>query len=258
MKIVLISLFTLFLFAPPMVKAELFTDPSTNVGKKNLVVGAEYSGIINEYDLDTKNLPIQSERALLKATTGLSDRLDIYIKGGGASLLLDYRELDASVTSNFDSKMQFGFGAGAHLLLLNFVNSRTQVFLQGGGFYFKNSGTIEKSNDIVQTTTDRTIKWLDLNAGIGITKRIDFTEFNFGLGFSDVKWWLDDTIMQKTGTATTIGKSKRDSFELKNPLFGFFGVDFILPLEYRLSAQAGIRSSKSAEFTVSISQGLEK
>jgi hypothetical protein len=142
---------------------------------------------------------------------------------------------------------------------LNYVNSGTQVFLQGGGFFFKNTGTIEKSNNITQTTTDRSIKWLDLNAGIGVSKRIDYAEFNFGIGLSDIKWWIDDTIKQKIiGGGTASGQSKRDSFEVRNPLFGFFGVDFVLPLEYRLSAQVGIRSAKSAEFTVAISQGLEK
>jgi hypothetical protein len=258
MKRVILGLFMFLVLVPAGSRAELFTDPAVNVGKKNLVVGAEYSGIRNEYDLDTKDLPVQSQRALLKATTGLTDWFDIYIKGGGASLLLNYKEVDSSVTKNFDSKMEFGAGAGARLRLLNSVNSRTQLFIQGGGFFFKNSGTIEKSNNIVQTTTNRTIQWLDLNAGIGISKRVDYAEFNIGLGFSDIKWWLDDTVMQKTGSATSTGQSKRDSFEIKNPLFGFFGIDFILPLEYRISIQAGIRNSNSGEFTVAVSQGLEK
>lgn len=260
MKSILIGSFMLYLCIPAIINAELFTDPSTNIGGKNLVVGAEYSGVMNEYDLDTKNLPVQSERALLKVTTGLTDWFDIYLKAGGARLLLDYKELDTTVTKNFDSKMQAGFGAGARIRILNYVNSMTQVYWQGGGFFFKNSGTIEKWNDTAQTqtTTDRDIKWLELYTGIGVAKRMEYVELNFGLGLSEVKWWLDDTVRQQMGTIITSGRTKRDSFEIRNPIIGFVGIDFVLPLEYRISAQAGIRGMNSAEFTVAISQGLEK
>jgi hypothetical protein len=258
MKSILIGTFMLYLCIPAVINAELFTDPSSNIGQKNLVVGAEYSGVMSEYDLDTKNLPISSERALLKVTTGLTDWFDIYLKAGGSRMILDYKELDAAVTKNFDSKMQAGFGAGARVRLLNYVNSGTQIYWQGGAFFSKNSGSIEKLNITTQTTTDRDIKWLDLYTGIGISKRMDFVELNFGVGFSEVKWWLEDTVRQQTGTITTSGRSKRDSFEIRNPVIGFIGIDFILPLEYRLSAQAGIRDMKNAEFTVAISQGLEK
>ncbi len=260
MKSILIGAFMHYLCIPAVINAELFTDPSTNIGRKNLVVGVEYSGTMNEYNLDTRNLPVKSERALLKVTTGLTDWLDIYLKAGGTRLLLDYRELDASVVKNFDPKMQVGFGGGVRMRLLNYVNSGTQVYWQGGGFFFKNSGTIEKWNDTAQTqtTTNRDIKWLDLYTGIGVAKRMDYVEVNFGVGFSEVKWWLDDSVYQNTGNITTSGRTKRDSFEIRNPLIGFLGIDFVLPLEYRISAQAGIRSMNSAEFTIAISQGLEK
>lgn len=256
----LIALLALCLWAPDAPRAELFTNPATNIGKKNLFVGAEYSSISSIYDLDTSELPVTSERALIRVTAGLTDWLDLYIKGGGVNLRLDYQELDDSVIRNYDTpKMKPGFGLGTRVRLLNFVNSGTQVFLQGGGFYFNSDGSVLWSYPGKTVEKSREMRWLDLYAGIGMTRRIDFVDLNFGVGLSEIKWWIKDDVREKIGQVTsTVHTPWRDSFETKSPVVGFFGLDFVLPHAYRLSAQAGIRSMDAAQFTIAVSQGLER
>lgn len=260
MKKILVGALLLTLCATPALRAELFTNPAVNIGKKNLFVGAEYSSIMSEYNLDTRDLPIASQRALLKVTAGLTDWLDIYVKGGGVSLLLDYKSLDDNVSSNFDTgKMKPGFGAGTRIQLLNHEDSGTRVFLQGGGFFFANQGSVEWNYPGKTVVKDRSMRWLDLNVGIGVSKRIDFIDLNAGVGFSEIKWWIKDNTKERIGTVTsTVHSPWRDSFETRNPILGFLGIDFVLPYEYRLSAQAGVRSMNAAEITLSVSQGLEK
>ncbi len=260
MKRILVGALLLTLGVTPALRAELFTNPAVNVGGKNLFVGAEYSSVASEYNLDTKDLPITSHRALLKVTAGLTDWLDIYLKGGGVDLLLDYESLDDHVSQNFDTgKMRPGFGAGTRIQLLNHVDSGTRVFLQGGGFFFTAKGSAEWNYEGSTVVKDRSMRWLDLNVGVGVSKRIDFIDLNAGLGLSEIKWWIKDTKRERIGTVTSSTISPwRDSFETRNPVMGFLGLDFILPHEYRLSAQAGIRSMDAAEITVSVSQGLEK
>ena len=240
--------------------AELFNNPATNVGKKNLVVGIEYQSIIQEFELDeSKAFPSSSERIQLKVTAGLTDWFDIYIKGGGSDLLLDYKENTTNVSKNFESKMEAGIGIGARLRLLNFPNSGTRVFVQGGGFYYKTDDTIERNFPDRTEITNRDMKWADYYAGLGIVKRIDFVDLTFGVGFSQIQWWMKDTIETHEGNAIS-GEKKpwRDSFENQSPVFGFLGFDFVLPYEYRVSAQAGIRNMDEAEFSIALSQGLQR
>ncbi len=260
MRNTLTALLALCLWAPGIPEAELFTNPATNIGKKNLFVGAEYSSITSVYDLDSSDLPVTSERALLRVTAGLTDWLDLYIKGGGVKLSLDYMDRDDTVTQNFNpSKMKPGFGAGTRIRLLDFVNSGTQVFVQGGGFYFNTEGSVLWNYPGKVVEKSREMRWLDLYAGIGVSKRIDFVDLNFGIGFSEIKWWIKDDVREKMGAVTsTVHNPWRDSFETRNPAVGFFGIDFVLPHEYRLSAQAGIRSMDAAQFTIAVSQGLER
>jgi hypothetical protein len=250
----------LLLFAPAVLQAQMFTDPATNIGVKNLVVGAEYTSITAQYDLDSSNLPITSQRALLKVTAGLTDWLDIYIKGGGVKLMLDYKDNDDNVVKNFNpKKMKPGFGAGTRIRLLNFENSGTRVFFDGGGFFFKTNDTIEWSYPGETLVKKRDMQWLDLYAGLGVSKRIDFVDLNFGIGFSDIKWWMKDDISDRIGTVTsTVHTPWRDSFETKNPVLGFLGIDFVLPHQYRISVQGGVRNMDNAAITVSVNQGLEK
>ena len=72
---------------------------------------------------------------------------------------------------------------------------------------------------------------------------------------------LGKTICQLEWARHIIKKTKkpwRDSFENQSPVFGFFGLDFVLPYEYKISAQAGIRNIDEAEFSIALSQGLLK
>ena len=250
----------LLLALPIAVEAQFFTDPADNIGKKNLFVGAEYTSVTSMYDLDARDLPITSRRALLKVTAGLSDRVDIYVKGGGVDLSLNYKEIDAKAVKNFSpDKMKPGFGAGTRILLMNFVNSGTRVFFDGGGFYFNANDTVEWIYPGKTVTRDRKMRWLDLYAGVGVSRRIDFVDLNFGIGFSEIKWWMKDNVGEKVGTVTsTVSMPWRNSFETKAPVLGFIGIDFVLPHEYRLSAQAGVRNMDNAAITISICQGLEK
>jgi hypothetical protein len=133
------------------------------------------------------------------------------------------------------------------------------VFLQGGGFFFSTSGSAEWNTTGRMVVKDRSMRWLDLNVGVGVARRIDFVDLNAGLGLSEIKWWIRDTRRERVGTEViTTHSDWRDSFETRNPVMGFLGIDFILPHQYRLSAQAGVRSMNAAEITVSVSQGLEK
>ena len=250
----------LLIFAPAALEAQLFTDPAANIGKKNLFVGAEYSSITSIYDLDTRNLPITSQRALLKVTAGLTDWLDVYVKGGGVNLLLNYKENDDNVVKNFDTnKMKPGFGAGTRIRLMNFENSGTRVFFEGGGFFFNTNDDIEWSYPGKTVQTVRKMRWMDIFAGVGIVRRIDFVDLNFGIGFSEIKWWMKDDVGERVGTVTsTVHNPWRDSFETKKPVLGFLGIDFVLPYEYRISVQGGVRSMDDAAITISVSQGLEK
>jgi hypothetical protein len=250
----------MLLFAPAALEAQLFTDPATNIGEKNLYVGAEYSSIMSEYDLDASNVPIISRRALIKVTAGLTDRIDVWVKGGGVGLRLDYKQNDDNVTKNFDpSNMKPGFGAGTRIQLRNFEDSGTRVFFEGGGFYFTADDNIEWSYPGKTKQDNRSMRWLDLFAGIGVAKRIDFVDVNCGIGLTEIRWWMQDDTSEKVGSVTSTVKNPwRDSFEWKNPVLGFFGIDFVLPQEYRISVQAGIRSMNDAAITVSLSQGLDK
>ena len=88
---------------------------------------------------------------------------------------------------------------------------------------------------------------------------MDYVDITFGIGFSEIWWEISDENFEKVGTTTIKNViPKRDSFEIKNRLFGFIGFDFVLPYEYRISAQAGIRSIDEAELSVAISQGLDR
>ncbi|MFC1541931.1 hypothetical protein ACFL50_05735 [Candidatus Latescibacterota bacterium] len=260
MRKIILLLAVILCFLPHMIFAEMIGNPSEQVGKKNLFVGLEYTSILHNFDLDTTGgVDTESERASLKVTTGLTDWFDIYLKAGGASLLIDYKK-ESNAIKNFDSNMNIGFGGGGRLRLFNFIDSETRVFIQGGAFYFTSNDDIQwQENAITTRIRDRDIKWIDMYAAIGIVKRIDFIDLNCGLGFSQIKWWINDIETLKTGTATTSNTlDERDSFEAKSPLFGFVGIDFVLPYEYRISAQAGIRNIDEAEFSVAISQGLEQ
>lgn len=239
--------------------SDMLGNPGFQVGKKNLFVGVEYSNIIHEYELDTNGLETISERINLKATTGITDWFDIFVKAGGADLTLDYQDKH-NATKNFESDMNVGFGVGGRLRLLNFVDSRTRVFLQGGGYFFKTNGDIQWQMDTTtSSSTERDIKWADMYAGVGVAKRMDFIDLNFGVGFSQIKWWISDVEVTKVGSALNkVTRPERSSIESKNPIFGFIGLDFILPYEYRISAQAGIRNMDEAEFSIAISQGLER
>ena len=259
MKNIIAAFFILMIFYPGILSADMLSNPGVQVGKKNLFVGIEYSQIMHEYELDTDGLETLSERVSLKVTTGLNDWLDIFVKAGGASLMLDYKE-ESGAVKNYDSNMQAGLGAGARLRLFDFEDSRTRIFLQGGGFFFKTNDDIQWQRDALTTfTIDRDVKWLDMYAGMGIAKRMDYVDLNIGVGFSQIKWWVQDVEMTKIGNAVTSStKPERNSFERLNPIYGFIGLDFVLPYEYRISAQVGIRNMDEAEFSIAISQGLEK
>lgn len=272
MKMKYIFLLTVALCIPHLVWCEMLGNPGAQVGEKNLFVGIEYSSSMQKYDLDTKDLETYSERISLKVTTGLTDWFDIYVRAGGANLKLDYKDNNyvykttgltkvwGNAAKNYETDFVPGFGAGTRIRLLNFVNSRTRVFIHGGGFFYKTSDDILWNlPDGSVITKERELKWADLFAGLGIAKRMDYINLSFGLGFSEVWWEISDENLEKIGTTTTKSQiPKRDSFEIKNPLFGFIGLDFILPYEYRISAQASIRNIDEAEFSIAISQGLEK
>ena len=252
--------------------SDMLGNPGTQVGEKNLFVGVEYSSSMQVFDLDTTDLDTSSERVSLKVTTGLTDWFDIFLKAGGVNLTLDYTDNNyiyktPSVTSiwgnaskNYESDFVAGFGAGTRIRLLNFMNSQTRVFFQGGGFFFQTEDDIQWSlPDGSDITKKREMKWADLYAGLGISKRMDYVDLTFGIGFSEIWWEISDENFEKVGTTTIKNViPKRDSFEIKNPLFGFIGLDFVLPYEYRISAQAGIRSMDEAELSVAISQGLDR
>ena len=259
MKNILVALSILVIFNPGKLCADMLSNPGVQVGKKNLFVGIEYSNMMHEYELDTDGLDTSSERVSLKVTTGLNDWLDIYVKAGGASLMLDYKEKSNAV-KNYDSNMELGFGAGARLRLLNFIDSQTRVFLQGGGFFFKTDDDIQWELDALSSfSKERELKWADMYAGLGISKRMDIVDLNFGVGFSQIKWWIQDVEMTKIGNAVTSStKPERSSFENLNPIYGFIGLDFVLPYEYRISAQVGVRNLDEAEFNIALSQGLER
>lgn len=241
--------------------AEMFNNPSQNIGKKNLFVGLEYATTDHEYELDTKTtVPVSSERISLKVTAGLTDWLDLYIKGGGADMTQDYKETSTSVVSNYESDKSAGIGLGARMRLLNFEDSRTRVFLSAATYYFKSDSQYEIANSTVdREIVYRDMKWLDMSFGAGIAKRIDFVDLNAGVGFHEVKWWMKDRIERVQGTASSfIQKDWRDSFEMEAPVFGFIGIDFILPSAYVISAQAGITDLDQTQFNISISQGLRR
>ena len=262
----------LILYLPRPAAGEIHGNPGTQVGEKNLFVGIEYTNSMHTYDLDTEELDAASEKILLKVTTGLSDWMDVYIRAGGANLTLDYKTNDyifqtSSVTSywgnsstNYDSDFAAGVGAGTRIRLLNFLNSRVRVFFDGGGFLYKTDGDVRwdlPDGSII--TKKRDMKWADLYAALGMSKRIDYVDFTFGVGFSEIWWEISDENYEQVGNATTrTSLPDRDSFEINNPVYGFIGIDFVLPLEYRISLQAGLRSVDDAEFTIALSQGLEK
>ena len=246
--------------------AEMLGNPGTNVGEKNLFVGLEYSSITSTYDFDTIGLDTTHERVVLKVTVGLSDRFDIFLRGGGASVEMDYEGNNYKYRSlgyasdNFKSDFKAGFGAGARLRLFNFVDSGTRVFVEGGGFMFTADDEIQWSQSDGSTfIKQRDMRWVDMYAALGISRRLDYVDLSFGAGFSEIWWQFDDVDITRSGTTESrIPLSTRDSFELDNPVFGFIGLDFVLPLEYRISIQAAVRNMDNAEFSVALSQGLQK
>jgi hypothetical protein len=266
MKRVIAASALILIGLPGLLCADMLGNPGNQVGRKNLVVGAEFSAITQTYDIDTTDLDLASERANLKVTTGLTDWLDVFVKVGAGDLIMKYKENNYSynalgyAVSNYESDMNVGFGGGGRLRLINRVDSGFRIFVQGGAYYFKTNGEISWKTDAVTTfTKERDTKWLDLYAGIGAAKRIDYIDLHVGVGISQVHWWIQDTDVTKVGSSESrFIRPERDSWESMNPLFGFFGVDFVLPHEYRLSIQAGVRNMDNAEFSVAISQGLER
>ena len=247
---------------------DILGNPSTQVGKKNLNVGIEYTTITRTFDLDTKDIDTNSERITVKATTGLTDWLDVYIKAGGANLRLNYKEnnyayqnLGTSV-KDYNSDFSAGLGAGARLRLLNFVNSGTRVFLHGDCFAFQtNDDIVWNLLDGSVFTKNRDMKYGDIHVGLGISKRMDFVDFTVGVGYTTIWWEIEDIDIEERISPSSISKiplEKRDSWETKNPVFGFIGFDFILPREYRVSIQAGLSNLENTEIGIAVSQGLER
>lgn len=264
----LYAVLLIFTLLPPCIlHADILGNPGFQVGSKNLFVGVEYTSIMQKFDLDTSDLETSSERISLKVTTGLSDNFDIFLKAGGAKLNLDYAGNNyvyqnvnyGYADKNYDSDMNVGFGGGARLRLLNFVDSGIRVFVHGGGYYFQTDGEIHWQTGAGTFIKEREVKWADIYGGLGLAKRFDYIDVNIGVGFSEIKWWINDVDVTKVGSSTTrTTVPERDSFEYKSPVFGFIGFDFVLPHEYRISAQAGIRNLDEAEFSIAVSQGLEK
>lgn len=246
--------------------AEILGNPGTNVGEKNLFVGVEYSSITNTYDFDTTDLDTRHERAGVKITVGLSDRFDVFIRGGGASVTMDYSSNNyryhglGYAVDDFDSDFKASFGAGARLRLFNFVDSGTRVYVEGGGYMVNANGEIRwNQSDGSTFIKKRDMRWVDMYAALGIARRLDYIDLTFGAGFSNIWWQFDDVDITRSGTTESrIPRATRDSFEFDNPVFGFIGLDFLLPLEYRISIQAAVRNLDTAEFGVALSQGLQK
>ena len=272
MRIIYAFFLALVLCLPGTALSEMFGNPGTQIGEKNLFVGIEYSSVMHVYDLDTQDLDTRSERISLKVTTGIKSWLDIYFRAGGVNLTLDYKTNDyvyktsnvskawGNASKNFESEFSPGFGAGTRIRLLNFENSRTRVFFDGGGLFFKTDDSIRWNlADGSIITKNRDMNWADIYAALGISKRMDYVDLTLGVGLTEIWWEITDENLEQVGTATTRSTvPKRDSFEMKNPVFGFIGLDFVLPLEYRLSVQAGLRSTDDAVFSVALSQGLER
>ncbi len=271
MKKVYAFFLMLIICIPAQGWTDMLGNPGTQVGEKNLFVGIEYSSALKVYDIDTRDIETTSERATLKITTGLSDWFDFFVKVGGVNLTMNYKEAEyvyktsggtenwGNATKNFESDYTAGFGAGTRIRLLNFVNSDTRVYFQGGGFFLKAKDNIQWEISRGSINKERDIKLFDLYAGLGIAKKMDYIDLPFGVGLSEVWWELDDVNSESTGSSTIRTHiPKRDSFESKNPFFGFIGLDFILPNEYRISLQAGMRNIDEGEFSVAISQGLPK
>lgn len=266
MKHIIAPILACMVFGAGTVSAEMFGNPAVQIGKKDLSVGLEYTYAMQTFDLDTSDLDITSQRANLKATTGLTDWLDIFLKAGGAALAQDYennnyayRNLGYAVTG-YDSDMGLGFGGGARVQLYENVDSGFRLFLEGGGYYSKTEGTIVwEPNALTTFTRERETRWADVYTGAGMAKRIDFVDLHLGVGFSQVKWWIADTDIEARGvSASRTIMPERDSWEAGNPVFGFFGIDFVLPQAYRLSFQAGARTLENAEFSIALSQGLQR
>jgi len=272
MKLTYAVVFAVSIILPTAASGEMIGNPGTQIGEKNLFVGIEYASGMHIYDIDTQDLDTSSERVTFKVTTGLTDWFDLYIRAGGASLTLDYKDNNymhktpnltqrwGNSSKNFESDFSAGFGTGARVRLFNFPNSRVRIFFQGGGFFFKSKDDIRWDlSDGSSVTKNRDIKWADFYGSLGIAKRTDYLDISIGVGFSEIWWEISDENLVNVGTTTTKNQiPNRDSFEVKNPVFGFIGFDFVLPYEYRISAQAAVRNINEAEFSVAISQGLEK
>ncbi len=272
MRLRQISVIVLLLFVSGAAYGEMFANPGSQVGYKNLYVGLEYSTVTQVYDIDTSDLDLSSERAFLKVTTGLSDWFDIYFRAGGATLDMDYKKNNyiyktstgstrwGNASKNFESDYVPAFGAGARMRIMNFENSRTRVFVQGGGLMFKADDNITWDlDDGSMMTKNREMKFVDINVGAGLVKRLEYADLTIGAGFSEIWWEINDENLQKIGTATVRNQvPARDSFETKSPAYGFIGLDFILPREYRISLMANVKNADEAEFSVSLSQGLQR
>jgi len=142
---------------------------------------------------------------------------------------------------------------------MHFADSQTSVFLQGGGFYFKTDETIEWDYFDRTMIKNRDMKWADFYCGLGVVKRIEFMDLNAGIGYSQIQWWMKDNIEVREGNAISWdSKPWRDSYESNNPVFGFLGVDFILPYEYRVSVQTNLTNVDNYGFAIAISQGLQR
>ncbi len=265
MRFIIAPVIVFMLCCTGTVSADMFGNPAVQIGKKNLSVGLEYTYALQTLDFDTRTIDITSQRANLKLTTGLTRWFDIFAKVGGASLMQDYennyyayQNLGYAI-SNYDSKMNIGFGGGGRLNLYTNVDSGLRFFVEGGGYYLRTEGTIVwQTNALTTFTKDRETRWADVYAGAGLAKRMDFVDLHLGFGVSQVEWWITDMDVKATGnTVNRFAQPERSSWELGNPLFGFVGIDFVLPLEYRFSVQAGVRTLDNAEFSIAISQGLE-
>ena len=236
----------------------LIGNPGMNVGKKNLVVGLEYSYMSRKLETMT-----YSNRYLLKATTGLSEWLDIYLTGGGADLSMDYYESKSKVNStiyDYSSNASGGVGFGVRMRIMNFENRNTRVFIMGDIFGFRTNGEfIEDLGGGQQNVLQRDTIWIDGRCALGITFGFELVELSFGVGAAGVQRRMDDVKITRSAlTSTKVPQARTEPLDYPKPAFGFIGFDFILPLEYRLSFQISGHNIDEGRFSFAISQGLEK
>ncbi len=235
----------------------LIGNPGVNVGKKNLVVGFEYSYMSRELETMT-----YSNRYLLKATTGLSDWFDIYLTGGAADLKMNYYQNSSmgSTLYDYSSNASVGAGFGVRIQLMNFENRNTRVFIMGDVFGFRTNGEfIEDMGGGQQNVLQRETLWIDGRFALGITFGFEILELSFGAGAAGVQRRIDDVkITRTTLTSSEVLLARTEPFDYPKAAFGFIGLDFVLPLEYRLSFQIEGHNLEEGRISFAISQGLEK